>query len=74
VRQRDELEAWVHQAVITSDDADALWGWVRSPAGENDLIAWRRLLAALEYTDGRRSLAVARIAALRHSFAVVADL
>jgi hypothetical protein len=74
VRQRDELEAWVHQAVITSDDADALWGWVRSPAGENDLIAWRRLLAALEYTDGRRSLAVARIAALRLSFGAVADL
>jgi hypothetical protein len=68
-RQREQLEAWLHQAVITSDDPEALWGWVQTAAGENDLIAWRRLLAALPYTDGRRSLAVTRIADLRQSFA-----
>lgn len=73
-RRRDELEAWLHQAVITSDDPEALWGWVRSLAGENDLIAWRRLLAALDYGDGRRSLAVARVAALKRSFGAVAEL
>jgi hypothetical protein len=70
VRRRDYLEAWLHQAVITSDDPEALWGWVQTAAGESDLIAWRRLLAALRYTDGRRSLAVARIAELSRSFAV----
>ncbi|HEV7493475.1 GAF domain-containing protein [Baekduia sp.] len=75
-RARDELDAWLRQAVITSDDADALWSWVRSPSGEHDLIAWRRLLAALDYTDPRRSLAAARTAALRRSFGdgAVADL
>ncbi|MEY2440732.1 MAG: hypothetical protein QOJ46_158, partial [bacterium] len=59
-RERDELEGWLRQAVITSDDADALWAWVRSSSGESDLLAWQRLLAALDYTDPRRSRAVAR--------------
>jgi hypothetical protein len=64
IRQREQLEHWLRQAVITSDDPEALWGWVQTVAGEPDLIAWRRLLAALRYTDGRRSLAVARISEL----------
>jgi len=70
VRAREELDAWLRQAVITSGDHDALWAWVRSPSGEDDLLAWRRLLAALEYTDARRPLAVARMAALRRSHGV----
>jgi hypothetical protein len=65
---REDLDGWVHQAVITSDDAEALWAWVSSKSGEQDLVAWRRLLAALDYTDARRSLAVARTAALRRLF------
>jgi hypothetical protein len=64
-RARDELEGWIRQAVITSDNADALWAWVRSSSGASDLLAWQRLLAALEYTDSRRSRAVARTRALR---------
>jgi hypothetical protein len=67
-RAREELDSWLRQAVITSDDPDALWAWVRSPSGEDDLVGWRRLLAALEYTDARRSLAAARTAALRRSY------
>ncbi|HMJ36196.1 MAG TPA: GAF domain-containing protein [Baekduia sp.] len=66
-RARDELDGWLRQAVITAEDADALWAWVRSPSGDGDLVAWRRLLAALEYTDPRRSLAAARTAALRRA-------
>jgi hypothetical protein len=73
-RARDELDGWLRQAVITSDDADALWAWARSPSGEYDLLAWRRLLAALDYTDPRRSRAVARTAALRRSFGDVAAM
>ncbi|MEA2445973.1 MAG: hypothetical protein QOJ12_3265 [Thermoleophilales bacterium] len=69
-RARDDLDGWLREAVITSDDADAVWAWVRSPSGEDDLLAWRRLLAALDYTDARRSQAVARIAALRQTFGV----
>jgi hypothetical protein len=64
-RLRDELEGWMRQAVVTCDDADALWAWVRSPSGSSDLLAWQRLLAAVDYTDPRRSLAVARTRALR---------
>jgi len=67
-RAREELDGWVRQAVVTSEDADALWAWVRSSSGADDLLAWRRLLAAVEYTDSRRSLAVARTAELRRVF------
>ena len=67
-RARDELDGWMRQAVITSDDADALWAWVRSSSGASDLLAWQRLLAALDYTDPRRSRAVARTRALREEF------
>ncbi|MCW3015670.1 MAG: hypothetical protein JWO02_2762 [Solirubrobacterales bacterium] len=74
VRARAELDDWLRQAVVASEDADALWAWVRSPSGADDLLAWRRLLAALDYTDPRRSLAVARTAALRRSSLVVADM
>jgi hypothetical protein len=64
-RARDELEGWIRQAVITSENADALWAWVRSSSGSSDLLAWQRLLATLDYTDLRRSRAVARTRALR---------
>ena len=69
-RTRDELEGWMRQAVITCEDADALWAWVRSSSGASDLLAWTRLLAELAYTDTRRSLAVARIRALRQEFGI----
>ncbi|MEA2301423.1 MAG: hypothetical protein QOE44_1958 [Solirubrobacteraceae bacterium] len=69
-RAREELDAWLRQAVITSADAEALWAWVRSSSGSDDLLAWRRLLAALDYTDARRSLVVARMAALRRALEV----
>ena len=39
-RARDELDGWMRQAVITSEDADALWAWVRSSSGASDLLAW----------------------------------
>lgn len=64
-RERAELDGWLRQAVITSNDAEALWAWVRSPSGSEDLLAWQRLLAALQYTDPRRSLVAARTATLR---------
>jgi hypothetical protein len=65
VGARNELDHWLRQAVITSDDPDALWAWVSAPAGSDDLLAWQRLLSALEYTDARRSLAAARVGDLR---------
>jgi len=65
VRERDRLDAWLHHAVLTSDDADALWAWVQSPSGADDGGAWKRLLAQLGFHDPRRSLAAARLAGLR---------
>ena len=70
VREREALEAWVRQAVLTAEDEDALWAWLQSPSGEDDALAWRRLLARLDYTDPRRSFAAARVATLRSALSV----
>src|SRR3954471_8047381 len=69
VEAREQLDAWLRQAVMTSDDVDALWAWVNAPTGREDLSAWKRLLAALEFRDPRRSLCAARVGELRRSFA-----
>jgi hypothetical protein len=71
VRDREALEAWLRNAVMTADDVEALWAWVQCPSGRDDLPAWKRLLAELEFSDPRRSLAVARIGSLRSAYAVV---
>ena len=64
-RERDHLDAWLRQAVLTADDPDALWAWVHTPSGDEDLGAWKRLLAQLPYRDPRRSLCAARVTELR---------
>jgi hypothetical protein len=68
VRQRDALDAWVRQAVMTADDDAALWAWLRSPSGCEDLAAWKRLLAQLNFRDPRRSLAAVRVRSLREAY------
>ncbi len=68
-RERDGLDGWLRQAVMTGDDPEALWAWVHSPSGGEDLAAWKRLLAGLEFRDPRRSLAAARVAQLREGLA-----
>jgi hypothetical protein len=65
VRDREALERWLRQAVMTSDDTDALWAWTQSASGGDDLAAWKRLLANLDYSDPRRSLAASRVGLLR---------
>jgi hypothetical protein len=65
VRVRDELEGWLRNAVLTSDDAEALWHWTRSAPGADDLLACSRLLGALAYDDVRRSEVAAHVARLR---------
>jgi hypothetical protein len=69
VEAREQLDAWVRQAVMTSGDVDAVWAWVNAPANSEDLAAWKRLLSALEFRDPRRSLCAARVGELRRSFA-----
>jgi hypothetical protein len=67
VEAREQLDAWVRQAVMTSGDVDALWAWVNAPANRDDLPAWKRLLAELEFRDPRRSLSAARVGELRRA-------
>ena len=66
---RDELEHWTRNAVMTSDDPDALWSWVSRAAGAQDLAAWVRFLSAVDYEDSRRPLAAAHVARLREELA-----
>ena len=68
VREREHLDNWLRQAVLTSDDPDAVWAWVNSPSGEQDLAAWKRLLSQLDFRDPRRPLCAARVAELRRRF------
>ncbi|HYZ30333.1 MAG TPA: GAF domain-containing protein [Thermoleophilaceae bacterium] len=70
IRDRDALDAWLRNAVMTADDAEALWAWVQGPSGRDDLPAWKRLLAQLEFRDPRRSLAASQVALLRARYAV----
>jgi hypothetical protein len=65
IREREALEAWLRQAVLTADDARALWAWVQSPSGADDVLAWQRFLSHLDHADPRRNLAAARVTALR---------
>jgi hypothetical protein len=67
VEAREQLDAWLRQAVMTANDPQALWAWVNSASGRDDLGAWKRLLAGLEFRDPRRSLCAARIGELRRS-------
>jgi hypothetical protein len=65
VRERDELEGWVRQSVMSSGDAETLWEWVQGPTGTADVPAWQRLLANLPFQDPRRPLAASHLARLR---------
>ncbi len=70
VRERDSLEAWLRQAVMTADEPETLWAWVQSASGREDRGAWKRLLAQLHFHDPRRSLAAAEVRRLREAYAV----
>jgi hypothetical protein len=65
VREREALEQWIRQSVLSAGDQEALWAWLQSVGGEDDLIAWQRLLANLPFHDPRRSLAASRVGQLR---------
>ena len=64
-RERDHLDGWLRQAVMTADDPEALWAWVHCTSGEDDLGAWKRLLSQLSFRDPRRSLCASRVGELR---------
>jgi GAF domain-containing protein len=64
-REREAIEGWMRQSVMSAGDQEALWGWLQTTSGARDVAAWRRLLANLAFADPRRSLAASRIAQLR---------
>ena len=66
-RERERLDAWLRQAVMTADDPEALWAWVHTRTGADDLGAWKRLLTQLEFRDPRRALCAARVGELRRA-------
>jgi hypothetical protein len=55
----------MRQSVMSAGDQEALWSWLQTETGREDLPAWQRLLANLAFQDPRRSLAASRIAQLR---------
>ena len=65
IHEREALERWMRQSVMSAGDQDALWAWLQTTSGTTDLPAWQRLLANLPFADPRRSLAASRIAQLR---------
>jgi hypothetical protein len=65
VREREALEAWLRQSVMSAGDRDALWSWLQTASGQVDLAAWQRLLSNLPFQDPRRSLAASRVGQLR---------
>ena len=65
IREREALEGWMRQSVMSCGDRDALWEWLQTSSGSFDLPAWQRLLANLAFQDPRRSLAASRVAQLR---------
>jgi hypothetical protein len=65
VREREALESWMRQSVMSAGDREALWTWLQTPGGARDLAAWQRLLANLPFQDPRRSLAASRLGQLR---------
>jgi hypothetical protein len=65
VHERDALERWMRQSVLSTGDQEALWAWLQTTSGAHDLAAWQRLLVDLPFADPRRSLAASRIGHLR---------
>jgi hypothetical protein len=55
---------------MTADDTGALWAWVQSPSGRDDLAAWKRVLTRLGFRDPRRSLAATEVHRLRQAYGV----
>ncbi len=69
VKERDRLDAWLRNAVMTGDDPEALWAWLQTPSGADDLGAWKRMLTRLQFHDPRRAKAAARVQDLRRESA-----
>lgn len=66
-RARDEVDMAV-RGVALRGDVDALWRWLRTPTGEDDLAAVERFVQLAEHDDPRLAVARARGRAIRASW------
>jgi hypothetical protein len=64
IELRNELDGWTRRAALTSS-TDALWAWLNTPSGHDDIQAWKRLLSNIPHCDPRRPLAATRLGRLR---------
>jgi hypothetical protein len=67
VELRDRLDSRVRNAVLVSDDWDALDGWV-ARSGVDDLEVWERLAALLPSGSARQGHAVTQLNRLRTEY------
>lgn len=64
VQVRARLDLSLRAAVIQSDDAQALWSWLRTSTGRSDVEAHRRFLELAPAHEPRRTLVDGRLAEL----------
>ena len=69
IELRRELEGWLRRALLGGEDVEALWSYMTTPFGADDLQVWRRFLANSPHGDGRRGLAAPRLERLRATYA-----
>lgn len=72
IHLREELDDQTRRAAFAAQYADALWKWVNTTRGQNDIKAWKRLLTIIPHNDARRACATTRLDCLRPPSGVVA--
>ncbi len=68
VRLRENLEASLRQAVLTSGEPDLMSSWTRSAWGADDYLMWRAQLEALGPTSPLRPIAAGQLARLDREY------
>jgi hypothetical protein len=68
VRLRENLEASLRQAVLTSREPDLMSSWTRSAWGADDYDMWQAQLEALGPTSPLRPIAAGQLARLDREF------
>ena len=74
VRLRENIEASLRQAVLSSREPDLMSTWTRSAWGADDYVMWQAQLNALGPTSPLRPLAAGQLARLDREFSLVAPI
>ena len=70
VRLREDLEACLRRAVLTSGEPDLMSSWTRSAWGADDYLMWQAQLDALGPTSPLRPIAAGQLARLDREYGV----